>query len=267
MHDQGKLPNITTHPEGTRADLGEPVEFRVGVEGNGPWIYQWYHNGAPIRAANQASLTIPSVTVHDFGLYHVEVNLDPPEELLSNRTSRTAYLVNEATHPKTKGQLTMELYRDIPGRLLTDLTNSPKYPNQPDAVQIIDAWTLPDSLGDNYGARIRGYVIPPVTGDYVFYLISDDDSELFISTDESPENTQLVGIDRNYAGYLNWSRVRPEGKSRPLPLQAGKRYWIETRFKENTASDYLAVTWQMPGQPPPRNGDPPISGEFLDPPP
>ena len=33
--------------------------------------------------------------------------------------------------------------------------------------------------------------------------------------------------------------------------------------KEGPEADYLSVTWQMPGQPPPQNGDPPIPGTYL----
>ena len=56
-------------------------------------------------------------------------------------------------------------------------------------------------------------------------------------------------------------------RSTPIYLERGKRYWVRALFKEGTpGEDYLGVAWQMPGQPPPENGDAPIPGLFLRPP-
>ena len=40
----------------------------------------------------------------------------------------------------------------------------------------------PADIADRYDARIRGFVYPPRTGDYVFALTCDDQADLFLST-------------------------------------------------------------------------------------
>lgn len=64
--------------------------------------------------------------------------------------------------------------------------------------------------------------------------------------------------------YNNTRYLRAHANiSEPVHLEAGKRYYIETLFKEDLVGDHLQVAWQMPGQPPPKNGDPPIPGPYL----
>src|ERR1041384_4252154 len=42
------------------------------------------------------------------------------------------------------------------------------------------------NIGDNYGQRMRALLIPPATGQYVFWIASDDNSILYLSSDEDP---------------------------------------------------------------------------------
>ena len=48
-----------------------------------------------------------------------------------------------------------------------------------------------------------------------------------------------------------------------IHLEAGQRYYIEALMKADHCCDHLSVTWQLPGAPPPANGDPPIPGAYL----
>jgi hypothetical protein len=42
---------------------------------------------------------------------------------------------------------------------------------------------------------MMGYFYPPTDGDYVFYLCSDDNSQLFLSTDDNPNNKLLIAAE------------------------------------------------------------------------
>jgi xyloglucan-specific exo-beta-1,4-glucanase len=46
----------------------------------------------------------------------------------------------------------------------------------------------PRNSGDNYGSRMKGWLRPPVSGDYKFWIASDDNGE-FLLTLCSPETT------------------------------------------------------------------------------
>jgi len=87
------------------------------------------------------------------------------------------------------GFAVQENYNGIGGVLLTDLEASPKYPGSPDLVRYrtFAGINTADEF-DNYGARLTGWLIPPVSGNYVFYFASDDQGDLWLSTDSSPAN-------------------------------------------------------------------------------
>jgi len=100
-------------------------------------------------------------------------------------------------------------------------------------------------MADNFGARMRGYVHPPATGAYIFWIASDDCSELWLSSDDAPLRKRLVCSNTQAGGVRDWTRT-PTSKSAPVPLVAGKRYYIEALHKEGGSEDHLAVGWTLP---------------------
>jgi internalin A len=157
------------------------------------------------------------------------------------------------------------------GNTVSDLVNSPKFPGQPDQITTPTLLEAPSQIGDNYGQRIRGYLLPPVSGDYVFYISSDDNSELYLSTDEDPNHRRLIASEPNWNGERQWTAAAnqisrgnpPANISLPIQLQAGQRYFFEILHSEGGGGDNVAVTWQKPGDPVPANGSSPIPGQYL----
>jgi len=47
-------------------------------------------------------------------------------------------------------------------------------------------------VADNFTDDLVGFFIPPTTGNYVFYANSDDDSDLFLSTDGSSSSRRII---------------------------------------------------------------------------
>jgi hypothetical protein len=107
---------------------------------------------------------------------------------------------------------------------------------------------LPIDWLDNYGSRFRGYVTPPGTGDYTFWIASDDASELWLSTDTNPDNKVKIAEVKSWTSHLEWGK-EPNQKSRLLPLVQGKFYYIESLMKEGGGGDNHTVSWQGPGVP------------------
>ena len=112
------------------------------------------------------------------------------------------------------GGLKREVYTNIPGGLLADLTNHVRFPNSPDLVEQVGQFESTPNLGDSYGARLSGWLIPPTTGNYKFYLASDDQGALFLSTDATAANKKLIALEpqwgpfREYTGNAGGRRVR-----------------------------------------------------------
>ena len=91
----------------------------------------------------------------------------------------------------TPGAL-LEIWTGIPGVTVGDLTNHVRFPSQPDVESILSQFETPTDVMENYGQRVQAYLSPPATGDYIFWIASDDNSTLYLSTDENPANKSAV---------------------------------------------------------------------------
>lgn len=146
------------------------------------------------------------------------------------------------------GSILAEIFDGIVGSWVTDLTKHAKYPNSPDRRYQLRKAELPSNAGDNYGALIRGYLHAPVTGVYRFNLASDDWSEVYLSTDRTPEKKDLLCFVPAGTDYYEWRRFPDYQLSRPVLLTKGQSYYIEVRFKESGWRDHLALAWLCPGK-------------------
>jgi hypothetical protein len=154
-----------------------------------------------------------------------------------------------------------EYWFDIGGTAVTDLTNDPRYPDSPDMSEWRPDFDSELDPWDNYGARARGYIHPPATGDYTFWISGDDFCELWLSTDDNPDNITMVAEVPGWSAQYEWGKY-PEQKSDPITLQAGQRYYVEALQKEAGGGDTLTVGWGGP-----TIGDGPviIEGKYLEP--
>jgi hypothetical protein len=135
---------------------------------------------------------------------------------------------------------------------LPNLKNNAAYPNNPVASFWYQAYDQPDIASlDYWGERFRGYLWPPQSGDYTFWIASDDDSEFWLSTDDKPANIALVCSVTGWTDYQVYDgTVGSPGsnqKSKLVKLQAGKRYYTEAMFSDGTGGGHLSVAWQGPG--------------------
>ncbi|NQT89299.1 discoidin domain-containing protein, partial [bacterium] len=116
----------------------------------------------------------------------------------------------------------------------------------PDQRLAIRDFEAPSDAGENYGSRMRGFVYPPRSGDYVFSVAADDEADLFLSTDDDPDNKAFIAHVREWTEPGQFDKFGSQ-KSKPVRLEGGKRYYIEAVHKENTGGDHLAVAWSGPG--------------------
>lgn len=149
--------------------------------------------------------------------------------------------------PKTCAQngLLREIYPNLIGTGIPGLLTNANYPNNPVAVSVITEFEAPDSFGDNYGQRIRGWVQAPQTGPYVFGIASDDQSQLFISSNDKPDTKQKIAEVFNYTDPHNYT-TEPSQLSEPKILQQGNFYYIEALMVDGTGPDHVSVRWKLP---------------------
>ena len=104
---------------------------------------------------------------------------------------------------------------------------------------------------------MRALLVPPVTGNYVFWISSDDNSVLYLSTDADPAHKAQIATVTSWTNSRQWNTY-PSQKSASVSLTNGFRYYVEALQKEGGGGDNLAVAWQKPGDPAPANGAAPI---------
>lgn len=166
----------------------------------------------------------------------------------------------------TTGFVKREVFVGIEGTSVADLTASPKFnASQPDGVSLLQAFEAPSRSGENYGQRLSALLVPPTTGAYVFFIASDDDSELWLSTDQTPQNKQLIASVTGNTLSRQWNRY-PDTQNNalaPVNLVAGRAYYIEALAKEGSGADHVAVGWVLPGQAVDPSADPPVGLENI----
>jgi len=145
------------------------------------------------------------------------------------------------------GTILMERWNTINGTAVTDLTGDANYPATPSTTTQLISFEIPTTVADNYGVRVRGYICAPATGNYTFWIASDDNSELWLSTNDTPGSRQQIASVNDWTNSRQWNPVKyPSQQSTPITLTAGQQYYIEALMKEGTGGDNLAVGWTTP---------------------
>jgi len=144
------------------------------------------------------------------------------------------------------GNILREWWTGISGKTVGDLTGSKHFADKPDGRELIGSLDAPRSFGSDYGTRIRGYLHAPVTGDYRFWIASDDQSQLSLSTDANAANKRVIASVPDWTPAQQWDR-HPSQQSEVIRLQAGQRYYLEVLHKQSDQKDNLSVAWQIPG--------------------
>ena len=139
-----------------------------------------------------------------------------------------------------------EVFTNITGTAVSSLTNSPAYPNSPGSSNYLTvSFEAPTDVLNNYGQRVRGYLFPPQTGNYTFWMASDDQGALFLSPNGEPANLARIAYVSGWTASRNWS-LEANQQSASIFLEAGRSYYIEALMKEGGGGDNLAVKWQLP---------------------
>jgi predicted esterase len=142
------------------------------------------------------------------------------------------------------GLVYREVWPGVPGKYVTDIPRSTP-PSFQSPLYLLEGPTGETGAGDNYAARIRGYLCPPATGMYQFWIASDEQSELWLSKDDSPAKKVRVAYVNDFTNPREWSKYESQ-ISPPIQLSAGTRYYFEVLHKESALADHVAVGWQLP---------------------
>jgi hypothetical protein len=123
----------------------------------------------------------------------------------------------------------------------------------------LPAFEAPIDWGDGYVARLRGFLRPPGSGTYIFWVCGDDQAELWLSADDDPTHKVKICATDVWTAPRQWDKS-PSQRSAGIHLEPGRRYYLEALQQEGGGADCLSVAWLAPG-----GKREVIPGEFLTP--
>ena len=162
------------------------------------------------------------------------------------------------TAPPGVGNILAEWWLGIGGVDIVDLTSAPDYPDSPSESQLMNSFEFPEwpntDLATDYGARVHGWLYVAQTGDYTFWIATDDAGELWLSTDSNPANADLIAWITGHVSARDWDGTTgnagefgpAQQMSVPIHLVGGEQYYISGLMKEAGGGDHISVAWQGP---------------------
>ena len=137
-----------------------------------------------------------------------------------------------------------QVWENIPGNSINDLTSDPRFPEPPVILrERSPAFETPTDFAEQYGQRVHGYIVPRSPA-ITFWIASDDNGALYLSTDNTPAKRQLICSVPDWTASRQWDKF-PDQQSAPIRLVAGQTY-IRALQGRGTAGDNLAVRWLRP---------------------
>jgi len=268
---------ITTQPANVTVFEGFNYTFKVEVQTDSEVApaYQWRKNGTPVVGATANSYTALAAFIDNNSHFSCDIVIAG----VTNTTS-TTNTVTIQQGVVAVGQVRQEIWTNINVSGITRPlveANAPGTVPTPDVTSFVSGFDVNGFGQNDYVQRLSGLFIPPVTTNYVFYLASDDDGSLYLSTNDRPENKQRVAFEPNWSGYRSWisagngsaadvaqkcsttfvdptTTLPGPGNPNGILLTAGTRYYMEIVMHQAGGGDPCGATYTYSGGNAPANG-------------
>ena len=119
--------------------------------------------------------------------------------------------------------LVRDIFTSIRGDITTLIQDSRFVDNLPTTSEVVQSAFSFNDFGDYYGQRIRALYIAPATGAYTFAISGNNYVKLYLSTDSSAVNKNMIAEAKSWTGFGEYTKF-PEQTSQQIQLVAGGRY-------------------------------------------
>lgn len=125
---------------------------------------------------------------------------------------------------------TLDTWTGIEGNSIANLmagtNNLSNTPNQSNLLSSLLEVPLNSINANDLGVRMSGWLVPPTTGGYKFWIASDDEGELWLSSNGNPANKERVCHVSPGVPFRQFDQY-PQQYSAVIPLVAGQAYYYE----------------------------------------
>lgn len=227
-----------------RPELKRKIASVPGHTGNRQWDKYPAQKSVQIWLRSNQLYYVEALLKEASGADHLAVGWQLPDGTFEGPIPGRRLIKFEVTPLSClgNGSIVREIWRNVSG---SEISSIP-FDTPPDETITHTAFDAGEDQGDNYGSRMRGYICPPATAAYVFFLASDDRSELWLSTDEDPANKVKIASVTGWTKYHQFDKYATQTSAR-INLVAGQRYYIEALHKERGGADHLSVGWSVNG--------------------
>jgi autotransporter-associated beta strand protein len=207
------------------------------IGGNSNGMFAIDHDSGTITVAGDPTAAIQNL----YSLTVVVSDQTPPVPLMATSTVSISIEL-----PYQRGSISCAAYTNIPGTTISALTTDPKFPLDPAWEEQIPQLKMVTTEPDPFGLVMRGYLLPPTTGPYTFWIASQGNSELWLSRSTNPADMTRIAYlydSTNWAGPGDWTNS-PTQQSAAIKLPVGYAYYLEARLKAGSSSNYLGIAWE-----------------------
>ena len=248
---------ITTNPVSLTVNEAQNAIFTVAATTDSEFtpLYQWQREGVNMPGETKSTLTLLADPVDNGKKYKCVVTV--PASTLTQTSTEATLTVTPV--PFINGLVKREIWwNNKTTRAAVEAGTAPA-PDQTDYITKFDD----ENLGDNYVQRLSTWMVAPASGQYVFFVASDDDSDLFVSTNDKPAGLQKVCQEASWCGTREWlndaerrsDQYSPDGGvTVPWgppnyfgPLTQGQKSYIQMVQHEGTGGDNASANFSIVG--------------------
>ncbi len=252
--------SITTNPAPATVATGSQATFTVSASATAPFKIQWQKNTVDIPGATGATYTTPPTVVGDNGANFRAIVYNN----VNTNTSPNA-LLTLVPPVQTLGFMKVERWEGIGNttgeigleELITAINAGPAT-----ASYFVPGASVPQANLDGFGSKMSGWFIPPVSGNYTFYLRSDESSALYFNPVNAGSGANALPPVTTSYDAIQPTANQPFGNigsTAGYDLVAGRLYGLVAIYKEGTGGDFLQVAAALTDSPIPPADLKPIS--------